>query len=311
MHRATLHTTIAIAFVLVGASMVEAARWKVGTGPAGAQTRAAYPSGTCYWDTVDTGTNQCRYKVVSDGSCRWVQESGSDQCTPSSTPPPSTVGEYVRFEGSRAHLYSNDGTLQFDKYVDASGNVTLAWKQGSESVTLTRTSTGMTVTRNGVKVSVGTTATTAQMQTIASMLSNSVAVARFQLAAQTKLARAKARSATTVVTATARGVEVGYFVSNAFVDSLTGAESAFEDNAADPVPGPISGTSQKDCVADYEVAIWSYYSQYAACYQQAALQRPSWYYWFPIDVWGCAVEYGARAESAYFQMLACSAIPKL
>ena len=41
-----------LAAVLVGFHAVpaEAARWKVGTGPAGAQTRAAYPSGTCYYD---------------------------------------------------------------------------------------------------------------------------------------------------------------------------------------------------------------------------------------------------------------------
>ena len=36
--------------------------------------------------TTDSGTNQCRYKVTN-GACRWVQESGTDQCSPSNTAP--------------------------------------------------------------------------------------------------------------------------------------------------------------------------------------------------------------------------------
>ena len=86
MRRTLVGVVLVAGLTCVAALPAYAARWKVGSGPPGAQTRAAYPSGMCYYDTTESGTNQCRYKI-DGGTCRWMQDSGSDQCSPNNTPP--------------------------------------------------------------------------------------------------------------------------------------------------------------------------------------------------------------------------------
>ena len=192
---------LAVASLLVTVSAADAARWKVGTGPPGAQTRATYPSGTCYWDTVETGTNRCRYKVASDGACRFMQDAGTDQCQPSTTP---AKAEWVRFEGTKVHVYSNDGVQQFDHYLESNGAFTATWRQGSETVTLAASPSRISVTRNGVTTVMGSDA---QNKALGAALVNSAAVQRFQVRAMTKYSAAKARSATATVSGSNRIVE--------------------------------------------------------------------------------------------------------
>jgi hypothetical protein len=237
---------------------------------------------------------------------QFVQEAGANQCTPGTQPAP--VGEFVRFEGTRAHLSSNDGTLQFDKYADAAGATTLSWKMAAETVTLAVTKAGMTVTRNGLKLTVGTTATDAQMKAIGTLLNNSTAITRFRLNAMTKLARAKARAATVILSATARAAEDGYIGSGGFVSSLAGDAGAINSE------GPDHSGGQVDCTTSYEQAIWTYFMNYEACYKSAMSLdgHPGWYVGsMAAETWGCAMAYTMRAEGAWFQFLGCMSIPRL
>jgi hypothetical protein len=109
---------IALTLLLVIPTAAEAARWKVGSGPAGAQTRVAYGGGMCYYDTQDSGTNQCRYKqttINGVSGCYWFRESGTNQCTPSpSQPPPPGAWDPVTFTAS-------NGSITIDPYDDGDG----------------------------------------------------------------------------------------------------------------------------------------------------------------------------------------------
>lgn len=302
-----LPLALALGCVLL-ASHAEAARWKVGTGPAGAQTRATYPSGTCYWDTTDTGPDQCRYKALSATSCQFVQEAGANQCTPTSTTPPAPVKtEWARLEGTGAHVYSYDGAMQFDDYLYSSGAKTLVWKQGTDAVSIVLTSAGMTVTRNGATVRTSTTVTPtdAQMQAIATMLRNSVAVTRFRLNTAAKLAAANARLVTVTpgTSNAARGVELAFFEANALVSGLMGDKAAYDRWRNDPAPGGNRDT-QRDCVTDYEAAAYRYNVMYDECLRRPQ-KEPDLDSWFSPGDFVCAVEFGVRADGAMLQLFRC------
>lgn len=56
----------------------DAGRWKSGTAPAGSGFQQRGP---CYYNPNESGTNQCRWKVMSTG-CTWTLDSGNNQCSP-------------------------------------------------------------------------------------------------------------------------------------------------------------------------------------------------------------------------------------
>ena len=311
----SLFSTLTLALLIGGmAHAAEAARWKTGTGPAGAQTRVAVNGQTCYWDTVDIGVNQCRYKVGTGGACQWFVDSGTDQCSPSSQPPPAPVKtEWVRFEGTTAHVYSNDGTLQFDEYINSSNAKTLLWKQPGDSVSLVINSTNTTVTRNGATIRLSSTVKPidAQMQAISNLLTGSVAVARFQLKTAAKLSAANLRLTTlTTVSNTARGVEIAFFEANALVSALMGDKAAYDRWRDDPAPGGNGpGNSQRDCVTDYEAAAYRYNVMFDECDFRARQPDPGkeydWDRWIPPGDFLCMVEFGLRADGALLQLFRC------
>lgn len=309
--------TLLLLIVATGAEAT--GRWKVGPAPAGTTTRAFYdpntgnPNGVCYWDANDTGPDQCRYKSFSTTpTCRFVTETAPNQCTPGQTPPPAPVKtEWVRFEGTRAHVYSYDGTMQFDDYVDGTGAKTLSWKQSTDVVSIVLTSAGLTVTRNGATVRTSSTVkpTDAQMQAMSTMLTNSVAVARFRLNTATKLSAAKARLLTlTTVSNTARGVEIAFFDADALVAALMGDKAAFDRHKDDPAPGG-NGNTQRDCVTDYEAAVYRYGTMFDECDMRARQPDPGkaydWDRWIPPGDLLCVVEFGVRADGAMFQLFRC------
>jgi hypothetical protein len=68
-------------------------------------------------------------------------------------------------------------------------------------------------------------------------------------------------------------------------------------------------TTQTDCVGQYERAIQSYYSQMMTLIQNAS-DNYGWYNPMRSVMYNAiGIEYYAKAESAMFQMIACSGAP--
>ena len=94
-----LSLLMAVGLVLVPATHAFAARWKVGSGPSGALKRLAVDGGYCYWDTADSGPNQCRWKkttISGKSGCYWFRDGSTNQegcetSTPTGVPAGATT----------------------------------------------------------------------------------------------------------------------------------------------------------------------------------------------------------------------------
>jgi len=216
--------------------------------------------------------------------------------------------QQIEMDGeNRAWLRASVEGVSIEKVVDERGDFTLAIAGGRDVVRLALGPGGLTVETGGQQFRVERAgATAAQQARLRAALARSGVLAAFRRAVAAAELRADARGGER------RGVlDETLLLDGAWVSYLMGDEAALARHGRRVAREgyALMRVSQFPSCYDY------YYSAMAAAFSlllkcnQEALAGTQPYYNRPILYWACQAEYLARTQAAYYQFLACSAIP--
>ena len=212
------------------------------------------------------------------------------------TSPDGAVYTFATGPSGEAVLTVDAGELHVEKSVLPNGSTALLLRVGSEELRLEVTTDRVSLaTANGTSSFVPGGADDREAVAVRVALARSRAVEAFRQAA----ARVSARGGQSPF-------EEALALSGALVGQLSGDPGALRgfNGRHRPVKGavrPVSARRIEDCWGQYENFILWAWDQYLWCLSEGRLR------FFGVSY--CEAQYYMRAESAWFQFLACSAIP--
>jgi len=208
---------------------------------------------------------------------------------------------------NRAYLRATVEGVSIQKIVDERGDFSLELKKGREAVRIALGAAGITVEANGKTMVFDRSGATAQRRgQLRAALARSGALASYRRAVAAAEVRVDGRA----------GQQPGVLdetllLDGAFVSYLLGDDAALVRHGRRVARQgyALMRVAQFPACYDY------YYAAMAAAFNillqcnSNALAAHQPYYNRPILYWACQAEYLARTQAAYYQFLACAAIP--
>lgn len=208
---------------------------------------------------------------------------------------------------NRAYLRATVDGVSLEKVVDERGDFSLEIRKGREVVRIAFAAGGLTVDAGGRRLAVDRAGATAQQQgRVRAALARSGALADFRKAVAAAEIRADGAGGQTRdvldETLLLDGAWVAYLMGDDAALARHGRRVAREGYALMRV------AQFPSCYDHYYASMAAAFSLLLKCNADAlAGHQP--YYNRPILYWACQAEYLARTQAAYYQFLACAAIP--
>ena len=211
-------------------------------------------------------------------------------------------------EENRAYLRATVEGVSIQKIVDERGDFSLELKKGREAVRIALGAAGITVEANGKTMVFDRSGATAQRRgQLRAALARSGALASYRRAVAAAEVRVEGRAGQQQP-----GVlDETLLLDGAFVSYLLGDDAALVRHgrrAARQGYSLMRAAQFPACYDYYYAAMAAAFNILLQCNSNAlAAHQP--YYNRPILYWACQAEYLARTQAAYYQFLACAAIP--